>query len=182
MKKAILVVSFGTTYADTRKLTIDRIEERVRESFKDYEVTRAFTAHKIISVLNTRDGIKVDTPEEAFEKLAKEGYEEVIVQPLHIIPGEEFEYVMKVAEGYKKYFKDLKCGRPILFFKGGENQLPDDYEVLVEAIEEIIPVYFSIKSFIQRTDSFENSPYATVVFESPYGGEVITKSIDLSSK
>ena len=139
MRKAILAVSFGTTYEDTRKLTIDRIEERISETFKDYEIRRAFTAHRIINVLKMRDGVFVDTPEEALNKLMLEGFEEVIVQPLHLIPGEEYQYVMKVVENFKKSFKRISAGRPILFFKGFENQLPDDYETLVKAIEPIIP-------------------------------------------
>ena len=139
MKKAILAVSFGTTHADTRKLTIDKIEERIGEAFPGYEVRRAFTAYIIINVLKIRDGIYIDTPEEALNKLVEEGYDEVIIQPLHIIPGAEYEYVMKVVDSYKGSFKKLTCGRPILFFKGGEEELPDDYEILVEAIETIIP-------------------------------------------
>lgn len=139
MKKAILAVSFGTTYEDTRKLTIDKIEERISNTFKDYEVRRAFTAHIIINVLKTRDGIIVDTPEEALRKLSEEGFEEIIVQPLHLIPGEEYQYVTDVVQSFKKYFKKITLGRPILFFKGGEEELPDDYKILVEAIEDTIP-------------------------------------------
>jgi sirohydrochlorin cobaltochelatase len=139
MRKAILAVSFGTTYEDTRKLTIDKIEERIGGTFREYEVRRAFTAHRIINVLSVRDGIFVDTPEEALNKLMVEGFEEVIVQPLHLIPGEEYQYVMKVVESFKRFFKKISAGRPILFFKGFENELPDDYEILVRAIEAIIP-------------------------------------------
>jgi len=139
MKKAILAVSFGTTYEDTRKLTIDKIEEKIRETFKEYEVRRAFTAHRIISVLKQRDGVVVNTPEEALNRLMLEGFEEIIVQPLHLIPGEEYQYVMKVVENFKKSFKKISAGRPILFHKGFGNQLPDDYETLVETIKPIIP-------------------------------------------
>ncbi|MBC8059563.1 MAG: sirohydrochlorin cobaltochelatase, partial [Clostridiaceae bacterium] len=129
----------GTTYEDTRKLTIDKIEERIGDTFREYEIRRAFTAHRIINVLKLRDGVFVDTPEEALNKLMVEGFEEVIVQPLHLIPGEEYQYVMKVVENFKKSFKKISAGRPALFFKGFENQLPDDYEILVKSIETIIP-------------------------------------------
>lgn len=139
MKKAILAVSFGTTYEDTRKLTIDKIEERIIETFNEYEVRRAFTAHRIISVLKQRDGVVVNTPEEALNKLMLEGFEEIIVQPLHLIPGEEYQYVMKVVENFKQSFKKISARRPILFFKGFGDQLPDDYEALVAVIEPVIP-------------------------------------------
>jgi sirohydrochlorin cobaltochelatase len=141
MKKAILVVSFGTTHEDTRRLTIDRIEERIGESFPGYEIRRAFTAHKIIDVLKRRDGIKVDTPEEALEKLKAEGFKEILVQPLHIIPGEEYDYVKLVVESFKTSgaFERIQLGRPALYFKGIEEDIPDDYSIMVEAVSELIP-------------------------------------------
>lgn len=137
MKKAILVVSFGTTYADTRKKTIDVIEDKVRKSFPDYEVRRAYTAHIIIKRLKKRDNIHVDTPEEALKKLMDEGYEEVIVQPLHIIPGSEYDYIKSVVSHFRhrKVFKNISLGRPALYFKGGDN-IPDDYVIFIDAIKE----------------------------------------------
>lgn len=140
MKKAILVVSFGTSYEDTRKLTIERIEERVRETFTSYEVRRAFTSHMIIKVLKERDGIIELTPEEALDKLIDEGYLEIIVQPLHLIPGAEYDYIEAVMNNYKNKnaLQKLRLGRPALFYKGEEQGRPDDYEVLMRAIEETI--------------------------------------------
>lgn len=140
MKRAILVVSFGTTYKETMKITIEKIEEEIRSKFKEYDVMRAFTSHMIIKKLKNRDGITVPTPEEALDRLQQEGYEEVIVQPLHIIPGEEFQYIRLVVEKYenKKAFKSIKVGRPALHFHGSEEN-PDDYEVFIEAIKGIIP-------------------------------------------
>lgn len=140
MKKAILVVSFGTTYKKTLELTIEKIENEIRDNFKDYYVKRAFTAHRIINKLKKRDGIIVPTPEEALEELYKEGYEEIIVQPLHIIPGEEFQYVRLVVDKFRSEgkFKIIKLGRPALHFQGGE-ETPNDYEIFINAIKEIIP-------------------------------------------
>ncbi|MCY6372180.1 sirohydrochlorin cobaltochelatase [Clostridium ganghwense] len=143
MKKAILVVSFGTTHKDTLELTIERIEDRVRENFKEYEVRRAFTAHQIIKILKERDGIHEDTPEEALEKLKNEGFEEVIVQPLHLIPGAEFDYVTSVVDKYKEdgIFKKIAMGRPALFYKTAEEHIPDDYQIFTESLEEILTEY-----------------------------------------
>ena len=50
----------------------------------------------------------------------RNGYEEVIVQPLHIIPGEEFDYINKIADTFKDNFKILKVGRPIFLYQGIE--------------------------------------------------------------
>ena len=87
--QAILVVSFGTSYAETRAKTIDAAETRIAEAYPGYDIRRAFTSKMIIKVLRNRDNMIVDTPEEALKKLYEEGYSKVIVQPLHIINGSE---------------------------------------------------------------------------------------------
>ncbi|QGU94416.1 sirohydrochlorin cobaltochelatase [Clostridium bovifaecis] len=140
MKKAILVVSFGTTHHDTRRVTIDRIEGRVKENFEDFEVRRAYTAHGVIKVLKDRDGIEIDTPEEAMEKLIMEGFEEIVVQPLHIIPGVEYDYISEVVRyyGYENPKINIKLGRPVLYYKGYEEGQPDDYTTFIEAVKSII--------------------------------------------
>lgn len=141
MKKAILLVSFGTTHMDTRKKTIDVIEERVKDRFCDYEVRTAFTSYIIIKRLKHRDGIVELTPEEALDKLLEDGFKEVIVQPLHIIPGEEYDYIKSVVAYYSNQgaFKKLELSRPALYFKGIEEELPDDYSIFVNAVKEHIP-------------------------------------------
>ena len=181
MKKAILVVSFGTTYEDTRKLTIEKIEEGVMETFKDYDVRRAFTAHKIIKILKERDGINEDTPEEALDKLMKEGYSDVIVQPLHLIPGEEYDYVKAVVHSYKNKnaFQKLRLGRPVLYYKGEEDGIPDDYGVLVGAVKETIPKNKVVVYMGHGTIHYANACYSCLQsvlsdhgFENVYIGTV----------
>ena len=157
-KKAILAVSFGTTHKDTMEKTINKIEDRIREEFSDYEVRRAFTAHIVLKVLRTRDGIIENNPEEALEKLKHEGYEEVIVQPLHIIPGEEYDYIKHVVDNFRRdgVFKKILLGRPALYFKGEQN-LPDDYGIFVDSIKEIAPAAsfeFSFTAIFDKPASF----------------------------
>ncbi|MBC2397756.1 sirohydrochlorin cobaltochelatase [Clostridium tetanomorphum] len=133
-KKAILVVSFGTSYHETRKATIEAIENKIKEDFKDYEVRRAFTSGMIINKLKKRDGIFIDNTEEALERLANDGFEDVYVQCLHIMPGEEYDDI-KIAVHkyeYKKIFKKLVLGRPLLY-------RTDDYFKAVEALKNQIP-------------------------------------------
>lgn len=140
MKKAILVVSFGTSHEDTRKVTIDAIENRVREEFKEYEIRRAYTSHMILKKIKERDGIIVDTPEAALTKLKEEGFNEVIVQPLHVIPGEEYDYVKKVIlHKFYNSFDRLVVGRPLLYFKGEEEEIPDDYTIMANALKCQLP-------------------------------------------
>lgn len=139
--KVILVVSFGTTYEETRKLTIESIEKCIEDKFEDYDIKRAFTSHMIIKSLKDRDGYIVDTPEEALSKIAEEGYKEVIVQSLHIIPGVEYDYVSNVVESYREkgVFDKIELGRPILYFKGDGSELYDDYSVVIEALKCQLP-------------------------------------------
>ena len=136
MKKAILVVSFGTSYLDTLEKTIENAENQIRNSFSEYDIYRAFTSHKIIKKLKEKYEIFVDKPEEMMEKLYEDGYEEVIMQPLHMIPGEEFIYVNKIAEAFKDKFSILKVGRPIFYYQGIE-ELPQDYSLFIEATKEL---------------------------------------------
>ncbi|MCP4399564.1 MAG: sirohydrochlorin cobaltochelatase [bacterium] len=113
-KKAILVVSFGTSYAETRKVTIEAVEQQVAESFSDYEMRRAFTSHFITKILKERDGIEVDAPEQALKKFKAEGFSEVIVQSTHIIPGQEFHDVVKTVGAFKNDFDKIVIGMPLL--------------------------------------------------------------------
>ena len=136
MKKAILVVSFGTSYIDTLKVTIEKAENQIRDYFNDYDTYRAFTSHKIIKKLKEKYEIFIETPEEMLEKLYENGYEEIIMQPLHMIPGEEFIYINKIADSFKEKFEILKVGRPIFYYQGIE-ELPQDYSLFIEATKEL---------------------------------------------
>ena len=135
-KKAILVVSFGTTHADTRKLTIDAVTEKLQLAFPDYELRTAFTSRIVIKRLADNDGIKIDTEKQALDKLKAEGFREVIIQPLHIVAGEEYEKVCRAAEPYikNKSFAKLSIGRPVLYYMGQEEK-PDDYLIAIQAIQ-----------------------------------------------
>ncbi|MBE6063014.1 MAG: sirohydrochlorin cobaltochelatase [Clostridium butyricum] len=158
MKKAILVVSFGTSHLDALKNSIEKIENRIREEFKEYEVFRAFTAHMIIKKLKERDNINVLKPEEALEKLKNKGFEEVIIQPLHIIPGEEFDYIKAIAAEFKDDFKIFKVGRPIFFYQGVD-EVPKDYSAFIESIKEVLHNEESVVLFGHGTAHASNAAY-----------------------
>lgn len=132
MKKAILVVSFGTSYKETREKTIDACEKKIKEGLDGYDFHRAYTSNMIIKKLKNRDGINIENPIQALDRLYDEGYEEVIVQTLHIICGEEFNKLKEQVESYQDKFKKIILGRPLLTYI-------DDYKEAVEAINHQIP-------------------------------------------
>lgn len=132
MKKAILVVSFGTSYKETREKTIEACENKIKEAFEGYEFFRAFTSNMIIKKLKNRDNIHIENPIEALDRLHKEGYEEVIVQTLHIICGEEYTKLKEQISEYNDKFEKITLGRPLL------SQI-DDYKETVEALKLQIP-------------------------------------------
>jgi sirohydrochlorin cobaltochelatase len=138
MKKAILVVSFGTTYQEALKAGIESVEDKIRANFPDYEVRRAFTSRIIIKKIAERDGIQIDTEKEALERLQTEGYTEVFIQPLHVVAGEEYDKIKEVVEYYghgeNKMFDKIAMGRPLLYYTGQEGK-PDDYLKVIQAIK-----------------------------------------------
>lgn len=158
MKKAILVVSFGTSHLDALKNSIDKIENRIKDEFKGYDVFRAFTAHMIIKKLKITHDMVVFTPEEALEDLKNKGYEEVVVQPLHIIPGEEFDYIKGIVRRYNKNFESIKLGRPIFFYQGMD-ELPKDYSLFIESIKDVLNNEESVVLFGHGTAHSANAVY-----------------------
>ena len=84
MNKAVLVVSFGTSYKETRDKTIRACEKKIHDCLSDYDFYHAYTSDKIIEKIKIKDGIHIDTPKQSLENLYKKGYQEVIVQSLHI--------------------------------------------------------------------------------------------------
>lgn len=114
-EKALLVVSFGTSYAQTRERTIGAIERKLAERFRDRTVRRAWTSNFIIKKVAKTEGLTVDTPEEAFEKLAEEGVKDVIVQPTHLSDGYENQRMMEIVRRYTDRFEVIAVGRPLLF-------------------------------------------------------------------
>lgn len=131
-KKGILVVSFGTSVFETFKSCIESTENRIKESFPGYEIRRAFTSYMIIKKLKVENNIYIDTTEEALEKMKEDGFQEVYVQPLHIMPGDEYDKIIGAVNKYSNYFTSLVLGRPILYRK-------KDYFIAVEALKNQLP-------------------------------------------
>ena len=116
MKKedAVLVVSFGTSYNDSRKKTIEEIEKTIAGHFHGYEFHRAFTSRVIINILKKRDSISIDGVSEAMERLLNQGIKRVLVQPTHVMSGEEFDAMMEEMSPYEASFEAVAVGAPLL--------------------------------------------------------------------
>lgn len=114
MKQAILVVSFGTTWPEALKKNIAAIEREIADAFPGWEVRRAFTSGRIMKKLKERDGVEIDSVERALARLAEDGFTRVVVQPSHIINGEEFEKLETQAAPWRDKFQGFAIGQPLL--------------------------------------------------------------------
>ncbi len=132
-RKAILVVSFGTSYNDTRAKTIGAIEARIGNDHPGWEIRRAFTSRMIIRKLKERDGEIVDYVNDAMERLISDGVRTVVVQPTHIMNGMEYDDVVRIVGEYSDRFDHIAMGSPLLTTE-------EDYDKVVEAIRtDILP-------------------------------------------
>ena len=113
-KAALLMVHFGTTYDDTRALTIDAINKKAQEAFPELKFQEAYTSRIIIRRLKKR-GIEKITPLDALLKLRSEGYTHIIVQSTNIIEGVEMESLRRDVESVLPFFKEIRVGAPLLY-------------------------------------------------------------------
>ena len=133
-KPVLLVVSFGTSYNDSRDVTIGAIEQALQAAYPEYEVRRAFTSQIIIDILREREGLEIDNVTEAMERLVADGVKDVVIQPTHVMNG--FEYYDTIAEiaPYQDKFDSFKVGEPLLISEA-------DYDQVVAAITEGTAAY-----------------------------------------
>ena len=115
-KKALLVVSFGTTFPNAIE-AIENIERAFQNTFPDYDFFRVFTSGMIIRKLKRTKGIEIMDIKKALDHLYKEGYAEVLCQPTHIINGVEFEKVKHAVAPYRKLFQKFVLGDPLLTYE-----------------------------------------------------------------
>lgn len=128
VKKGILVVSFGTSHEDTRKKTIDVIENEIDKAFPEYAIYRAYTSKMIIKKLKGL-GESIFNVSEALEQMKADGITEVFVQPTHIINGVENDLMIEDVKAKEALFNRIEIGAPLL------NEV-EDYKTLVEAVME----------------------------------------------
>lgn len=125
-KGAVLMVHFGTTYDDTRVLTIDAINAKMKAAFPGVEMREAWTSRIILRKMKAR-GVERLNPTEALMKLHEEGYTHILVQSTNIIEGTEMKELRREVESLSLNFKDIRIGNPLLYS-------PEDYAVVVKAV------------------------------------------------
>ncbi|MDO4295993.1 MAG: sirohydrochlorin cobaltochelatase [bacterium] len=135
-KKAILVVSFGTSYQENIQKTIGAVEESLRQAFPDYPLFRAFTSPTIRRKLWEKEKIEVKSPEEMLRTLKQEGYEAVLVQPTFVLRGFEYERLKECVEKFQREFDQLRLGTPLLYEESDIKALGEALCALVEQEEE----------------------------------------------
>lgn len=132
-KKGILVVSFGTSYEDARTSCIDPVEALIERKFAEYDVRRAFTSRRIIKKLKERDSIFIDNEIEAIDKMLADGINEIYLQPLHVMPGYEYEKIqMAVVRAKHKTDAKIELGEPLIYCE-------EDYTLVMEALDKELP-------------------------------------------
>ena len=137
-KDAILVMSFGTTFTDTRAKTIDATVNAIKANHPGVKVVTAFTSHIIIDRIKAKEGITYPTPEEALAQLKAEGYSRVAMASLDIIPGIEYDYKNAVYQTHKNNFKKATFSTPLMYWQGQEGQA-DDITATMEALSTQFP-------------------------------------------
>ncbi|MEA5143615.1 MAG: sirohydrochlorin cobaltochelatase [Oscillibacter sp.] len=110
----LLVVSFGTSYNDSRDVTIGAVESALRTAYPDYEVRQAFTSQTIIDILAKRDNLHIDNVTQAMEKMAAQGVKQVVIQPTTVMSGFEYSDMVKEVSAFSEKFESLSIGMPLL--------------------------------------------------------------------
>lgn len=131
---AILVVSFGTSYNDSRDVTIGAVEEAIKTAHPDYDVRRAFTAQTIIDKLAERDSLEIDNVTEALDRAVADGVKKLVVQPTHLMDGYEYNDLLDELDGYQEDFESISVGKPLLTSN-------EDYEAVIGAITKATAEY-----------------------------------------
>lgn len=113
-EKELLVLSFGTSFNDSRRLTIGAIEEALEKAFPEYSVRRGFTANIIIDHVQKRDGIKIDDIDDALKRAVANNVKTLVVQPTHLMHGIEYDELVEKVSGYADAFDKVVISEPLL--------------------------------------------------------------------
>lgn len=131
----LLVVSFGTSFNDSRAKDIGGIEKALQAANPDWSVRRAFTAQIIINHVQARDGEKIDNVDQALERAVKNGVKQLIIQPTHLMHGAEYKELTEAVESYKDKFESVKIAEPLLGEVGSDATVINaDKAAVAEAI------------------------------------------------
>ena len=136
-EKELLVVSFGTSFNDSRAKDIGGIEKALQEAYPDWSVRRAFTAQIIINHIQARDGERIDNVEQALERAAANGVKQLVIQPTHLMHGAEYDELTAAVENFSSMFESVKIAEPLLGEVGADaTAVNADKEAVAKAVTE----------------------------------------------
>ena len=131
----ILVVSFGTSFNDSRAADIKGIEDAIQAAYPDWSVRRAFTAQIIINHVQARDGEKIDNMQQALDRAVANGVKNLVVQPTHLMHGAEYDEMCATIDEYRDRFESVSIAEPLLGEVGSDATVINaDKEVVAKAI------------------------------------------------
>ena len=134
-EKELLVVSFGTSFNDSRVADIKSIEDALQEANPDWSVRRAFTAQIIINHIQARDGEKIDNMEQALERAVANGVKQLVVQPTHLMHGAEYDEMCAAIEKVRDKFESVEIAEPMLGEVGNDATVINaDKEAVAKAV------------------------------------------------
>ena len=129
-RKELLAVSFGTSYRENLALTIEAVAGELSRAFSDYDLRRAFTSPTILRILKERDGLWIDSVEEALERAVQNGVEKLVIQPTHLMHGLEYQGLMRMIETYRPRIPEIFVGEPLFA------SMEDIWETLEAVLED----------------------------------------------
>ena len=134
-EKELLVVSFGTSFNDSRAEDIKGIEDALQKAFPDWAVRRAFTAQIIINHVQARDGEKIDNMKQALDRAVKSGVKTLVVQPTHLMHGAEYDELKAALDEYQSKFETVAIAEPLLGKVGSDaSAVNEDKEAVAVAL------------------------------------------------
>lgn len=153
----LLAVSFGTSFNDSRRLTIGAIENDLETAFPDYSVRRGFTANIVIDHVQKRDGILIDDLNAALRRAADNGVKNLVIQPTHLMNGLEYDEIVDTTANYSDAFDKVVFGAPLL-------TSDDDFDRVAKAITDWTAEYDDGETAIcfmgHGTEADSNSVYS----------------------
>lgn len=133
----ILVVSFGTSFNDSRVEDIRAIEEEIAEAYPDWSVRRAFTAQIIINHIQARDGEAIDNVDQALERAVSNGVKNLVIQPTHLMHGAEYDELFEAVGNYATKFESIEIAEPLLGEVGNDaTVINEDKAAVAKAVTD----------------------------------------------
>ena len=133
----LLVVSFGTSFNDSRAQDIKGIEDALQEAYPDWSVRRAFTAQIIINHVEARDQENIDNMDQALQRAVDNGVKNLVIQPTHLMHGAEYDEMVEAVDGYKDKFESVAIAEPMLGEVGDDaTVINDDKKAVAQAITD----------------------------------------------